>query len=122
MDGIAQALRGRYSYDEVPLIGIPDLHGLPSAFHALARGRLAGLYKQAADNEAAILRRMGKPVPEDLSQVVVIAPDWNGQVASHFGVSGADKQATAIVINADGTIQGRASGPGAAEHVLALLA
>ncbi|MGI8554512.1 MAG: TlpA family protein disulfide reductase [Dehalococcoidia bacterium] len=118
---VEHALRGRYTSQEVPLVGVPDLHGVPRLLRAVAKNAVQSSYKKATEEAARGYQAAGKPVPQDLSQEVILLPDWDGKVVSSYGLTGVDKQAVAIVVDAQGNIKGQASGPQASERVLTLV-
>ena len=47
-------------------------------------------------------------------------PDWQGQVAGAYGLSGVDRQAVAILVDGDGQIRGYGAGAQGGEQLLAL--
>jgi hypothetical protein len=119
---VGEAIRGIYGPDEVAMIGVPDMHGVPRLMQGMAKGRLQSAYEKSAKTVSEGLKANGKTVPADLSQLVVIAPDWDGKVTSSYGLRGTDKQAVAIVLDATGAVRGRATGSTIGQQVLNLLA
>ena len=46
-------------------------------------------------------------------------PDWDGKVIASFGVSGVDRQAVAVLVDAEGAIRGYGAGAQGGEQILA---
>ena len=119
---IARTIRDRYDDEELPIISVLDLHGVPRPLHGLVRGRLQGGYQEAVREATTSLRERGRPLPADMTAAIVLLPDWDGAVTRSFGLSGVDRQAVAVLIDGDGTIRGSGVGAEAGEQILALMA
>lgn len=117
---IGQTIRSRYDHEALPLVSILDLHGLPRMLQGMAKGRLQSGYQEAAQRAASNIQAAGQPVPADLSHLVVMAPDWDGKVTASFGLSGVDKQAVAVLVDAEGYIRGYGAGAQGGEQILSL--
>ena len=116
---IESAIRGRYAADELALISVANVKGVPRLLHGVAKNDIEKSYKKTAQETAKRLQESGKPVPADLSGLVVFLLDWNGKAVSDYGADG--KQAVAVLIDAGGNIQGRASGAEAGSEILSML-
>jgi AhpC/TSA family len=115
-----QAIRGRYGPAELPLIAVIDLHTLPKLIQGMAKGRLQSSYQEAVQEMTQYLQARGQQPPADMSQIVVMLPDWEGKTATNFGLSGVDKQAVMVLIDGDGYVRGYGAGAQAGEQVLSL--
>ena len=56
-----------------------------------------------------------------MARVVIMLPDWQGQVAAAYGLGGVDRQAVAVLVDGDGLIRGYGAGAQGGEQLLALL-
>ncbi len=117
---IARTIRDRYGDEELPIISVLDLHGVPRPLHGLVRGRLRSGYQEAVREATTDMRARGRPMPPDMSTAIVMLPDWDGAVTRSFGLSGVDRQAVAVLIDGDGAIRGSGVGAQAGEQILAL--
>ncbi len=118
---IARTIRARYGDEELPIISVLDLHGVPRPLHGLVRGRLRSVYQEAVREATSDMRAQGRPVPPDMSTGIVLLPDWDGAVTRRFGLSGVDRQAVAVLIGGDGAIRGYGRGAQGGEQILALV-
>ena len=118
---IARTIRDRYGDEELPMISVLDLHGVPRPLHGLIRGRLRSVYQEAVREATTDMRARGRSVPPDMSAAIVLLPDWDGAVTRSFGLSGVDRQAVAVLIGGDGAIRGHGAGAQAGEQILALV-
>jgi hypothetical protein len=117
---ISTTLRRTYGPDQLPLIQVLDLHALPKMLQGIARGQVEKAYQEVAQEVTTSLQATGRPMPPDMSQVVIILPDWDGKVTSSFGLSGVDKQAVAVAVDGNGYIRGYGAGAQGGEQVLNL--
>ncbi len=118
---IAQTIWGRHAADELPIVSVLDLQGIPRMMHGVAKTMIEKAYKEAVKGVTAQLQHLNHPVPADPSEVVVMLMDWDGKVTNSYGVGDVDKEAVAVVLDDTGTILGSAAGTGAGDEVLALL-
>ena len=118
---IARTIRGRYGDEELPMLSVLDLRGVPKLLHSLVRNRLQHGYEEAVQEATTGMRALGRPVPQDKSSAIVLLPDWDGAVTQRFGLSGVDRQAVAVLIDGDGGIRGYGRGAQAGEQILALV-
>ena len=118
---IAWTIRARYGDEELPMLSVLDLHGVPRPLHGLVRGRLRSVYQEAVREATTGMRARGRAVPPDMSAAIVLLPDWDGAVTRSFGLSGVDRQAVAVLIDGDGAIRGNGAGAQAGEQILALV-
>jgi hypothetical protein len=107
--GIA-AIRSRFGPDELPVISISDLRRVPRPARAIAKAMVKKAYEQAVKTQGAALEAAGKPPRETPSRDLIMLLDWSGLVSDQFGISSADKEAAAIVVDADGKVRGSGSG------------
>jgi hypothetical protein len=118
---IGATLRGRYPVEDLPILTIIDLGGVPRMMHGFARGRIKGGYEEAVRNATAVAGRAGQTIPNDPSELIVMLPDWDGKVTASYGLREVDRQAVAVLVGRDGTIRGRATGAEGGGEILALL-
>ena len=104
-----------------PLVLIVDLRGVPGFLHGMVRGALRGVHEEAVRESAQVLRALGAPPPADPTTLFVLLPDWRGEIAPAFGLTGVDRRAVAVLVDGDGLIRGQAAGPEAGTHIHALL-
>lgn len=118
---IAQSIRARHDLYALPMASILDLHGVPRMFHGMAKGQVQSGYDELVQRATSALAAAGKQMPADPSQAVIMLPDWDGAVTKSFGLQAVDKQAVAVLIDANGYILGYGAGAQAGDQVLALL-
>ena len=117
---IWQTIRSRYTADQLPILRVADLRGVPKLVQGLAKRDIRKGFEDEAQKEADGLRAMGKSVPADLSQLVVLLTDWQGKVAPSFGLNDVEKQAVAVLVDGDGYIRGYGTGEQGGAQILAL--
>ena len=117
---IAQTISGRYGPDQLPIVSVMDMHGVPRLVQGLAKGQIQKAYEEAVRQATAQFQASGRVMPSDPSQVVVMLPDWDGKVTSSFGLSGVDKQAVAVLVDGDGYVRGYGAGAQGGEQILSL--
>jgi hypothetical protein len=118
--GIA-AIRSRFGPDDLPVISISDLRRVPRPARVIARGMVKKAYEHAVKTQAAALEAAGKSPRETPSRDLIMLLDWSGRVNDQFGVSSADKEAAAIVVDPSGKIRGSGSGDELGEAILRVL-
>jgi cytochrome oxidase Cu insertion factor (SCO1/SenC/PrrC family) len=118
---IAKTIHSRFAPDELPIISVLDLHGLPRMMRPVAKTMIGKAYKDAVRDVIVDLQKINHPVPADPSEVVIMLPDWDGAVTTSYGVGDVDKQAVAVVVDENGDIAGSFSGAGAGAQALTLL-
>lgn len=116
---IARTLGARYSLDQLPVLSILDMSGVPRLMQGIIKGQIQKIHQEAVqemvrDNQAA-----GLPVPADPARAICMLPDWDGKVIASFGVSGVDRQAVAVLVDAEGAIRGYGAGAQGGEQILA---
>ena len=118
---IVVALRNRYAPDQLPAVSVLDMHGIPRLVQGIAKGQIQKGYNDAVKEAQADTQAKGWAMPADPAQLVVMLMDWDGKVTASYGLSGVDKQATAVLIDENGAIQGYGTGAQGGEQILALL-
>ena len=109
---IENAVRERFpSAQDVLVVDVVDLRGVPGLFRKVAEGLLASEHKKAVDALADGL---------DPRDHVVILPDWQGEVAKAFNLPEPSKTVCGAVLSAEGNIMGTYEGTNAA-NVLMLI-
>jgi hypothetical protein len=118
---IRRTVRKCYTAEEVPVVQVAHLQGVPKLFQGLAKSDLRRGFEKEAQEEADSLRAHGRAVPDDLSEIIVILLDWKGEVSESFGLEDIDNLAAAVLVDANGLMQGLARGSEAGEQMLKLL-
>jgi hypothetical protein len=118
---IAQTIWAHFAPDELPIVSVIDLNGIPRIMRPVAKSMVEKAYKDTVHGVTAQLQQLNHPVPADPSEMVVMLMDWDGKVTSSYGVGDVDKEAAAVVVDDTGVILGSASGAGAGNEALALL-
>jgi hypothetical protein len=104
-DAIELAVRARWaSAQDVLFVHVIDLRKVPGLFRPIAEGMMAGEYKKEVEK----LPDYQALSPDDY---VVILPDWEGAVATAFGIEDPAQVVGAGVISKDGALIGAISGP-----------
>jgi hypothetical protein len=116
-----QAIRGRYDPDEVAILGISDLGGVPRPVRTIAKSQLKKGFEAAVENLSGARQAAGKPPLADPAKDVVMLMDWKGEVPRSFGLSEVGQEAVAVAIDGDGRILGSGRGAQAGEEILPLL-
>lgn len=117
---IGQSIRARYDVYALPIISVLDMHGIPRMMQGLAKGRVQSGYDELVKIAANTLQASGKQLPADPSQVIIMLPDWDGNVTKSFGLQAVDQQAVAVLIDGNGYIRGYGAGAQGGDQVLAL--
>ena len=112
-------LRTHYDAEQLPIIAVGDMAGLPRAARALVKRQLKRRYKDAAEAAAAQLQAAGKPVPP-APELVIMLPDWEGTVANSFGLAEVERDAAMVLIDPEGNVRGYGRGDQAAQQIMAL--
>ena len=112
-------LRSRQpDHHALPIVTVVDLHSIPKPFRGIARSSMKKSYSEAVTAVRRDFAAHGLQPPADMTEVVCIAPDWDGKVAAAYGVGDLDQDVVAILIGPDGAIVGRGRGAEAAEKLL----
>lgn len=117
---IATTLGRHYSPQQLPVISILDMKGTPRMVQGLAKRDITKVYHQAVQAANQGMQAQGQVAPADMSRVVIMLPDWQGQVPDAYGLSGVDRQAVAVLIDGEGVIRGYGAGAQGGEQILAL--
>jgi hypothetical protein len=117
---IATTIGRRFPPEQLPVLSVLDMQGTPRLVQGLAKRDIDKVYRQATQAAAAGLQAQGRPLPPDMARVIIMLPDWQGQVASAYGLSAVDRQAVAVLIDGDGLIRGYGAGAQGGEQILAL--
>jgi hypothetical protein len=121
MAGGIKELRRSYDHEQLPILAVADMGGIPRPARVIAKKQLKSGYNDAVKEASSELQAAGKPVPPG-PELIVMLPDWDGSVASSFGVTDADKQSAMVLIDGDGNVRGQGRGPQAAQQILAQVA
>lgn len=97
VDPVVEAVRAKYSEEQVLIASVVDLRKLPKLLRKMAEGMMNGRYEA----EAKKLRDGLDPVEH-----IVILPDWDGEVVRGFGLEGVDKQLAVAVVARGGRLAG----------------
>lgn len=115
-------LRSRYNAEQLPILSVLHLPGLPRLIHGLIKRQVEKDYQRAIIDETAMLRAAGRPVPDDPSEFVIMLPDWEGKMAASFGLSGINEQAVGVMVDGNGYIRGYGVGAQGGQQLLSLFA
>jgi hypothetical protein len=95
-------VRERYpSADDVLVVDVVDLRGVPGVFRKVAEGVLAGEHKKAVE---------ALPDGLDPHDHVIILPDWQGDVAKSFNLPEPSRTVCGAVLSAEGDVMGTFEG------------
>lgn len=115
------AIRRGLGANQVQIASVSDLRAAPRPVRIIVKKQMRKAYDEAVEEQRAALEAAGKPLPPDPSSVIVMLMDWDGSVVDSFGVSGVDKEAVGLILDADQNIIGSATGDGIADEVLRVL-
>jgi prolycopene isomerase len=102
----------------LPIVTVVDLHSIPKPFRGIARGSMKKSYSEAVAGARQVFSVRGEQLPADMTEVVCIAPDWDGKVATAYDVGNLDQDVVAVLIGPDGAIVGKSRGIEAAAKLL----
>ena len=102
----------------LPIITVVDLRSVPRPFRGIARGSMEKSYNEAVAAARRDFAAQGTQPPADMTEVVCIAPDWDGKVTAAYGVGDLNQDAVAVLIGPDGAIMGRGRGAEAADELI----
>jgi AhpC/TSA family len=114
-------LRRHYDHDQLPILAVADMGGIPRPARVIAKRQLKKGYDDAVQTASSELQAAGKPVPPG-PQLVIMLPDWSGEVASSFGITDVAQRSAMVLVDADGYVRGYGTGPESAQQILALFA
>jgi hypothetical protein len=115
-----KAVRARYDSEQLPILAVADLGGIPRPARVIAKRQLKSAYNDAVEEASADLQAAGKPVPP-APDLVVMLPDWEGTVASSFGVGDVEDEYSMVLVDGDGNVRAQGRGTQAPEQILAKL-
>lgn len=102
----------------LPIVTVVDLRSVPRLFRGVARSSMDKTYAKAVAAARQEFAARGEQPPTDMTEVVCIAPDWDGKVATAYGVGDVSQDVVAVLIGPDGAILGRGRGADEAEQLL----
>lgn len=114
-------VRGSQDPDQLPLIGVSDLRGVPRPARILVKGQLKKAYEEAVTDQAEMLEAAGKPARREPAKDVIMLMDWKGEAADAFGISGVEQEAVGVAIDGEGRILGSGTGEHLGEEMLAAI-
>ena len=114
-------LRRHYDHDQLPILAVADMGGIPRPARVIAKHQLKKGYDDAVQTASAELQAAGKPVPPG-PQLVIMLPDWSGDVAGSFGIGDVSQQSAMVLVDAEGNVRGYGTGAQSAQQILALFA
>ena len=115
------AIRRGLGANQVQIVSVSDLRAAPRPARIIVKKQLKKAYEEAVSEQRAALEAAGRPLPEDPSRVIVMLMDWSGSVVDSFGLTGVDREAVGLVLDADQNIIGSGSGDHIADDVLPVL-
>jgi cytochrome oxidase Cu insertion factor (SCO1/SenC/PrrC family) len=113
------ALRAHYDHDQLPILAVADMKGIPRPARVMAKKQMKKGFQEAVEKESTRLQAAGKQVPEG-SQLVVMLPDWDGQVADSFGIADTDQASAFVLIDTEGNVRGYGRGAEAPQQIMGL--
>jgi hypothetical protein len=113
------ALRAYYDPEQLPIIAVGSMAGLPRAARVVVKRQLKRRYKEGVEAATAQMQAAGKAVPPE-RELVIMLPDWEGTVKSGFGLTEADKDVVMVLVDSEGNIRGYGRGDQAAQQIMAL--
>lgn len=117
---ISITLRAQYGPDQLPILSVLDLHALPRLVQGMAKGQIQKAYQSAVAEATARAQAMGRAMPADSSQAIVMLPDWDGSVTRSFGLNDVNAQAVAVLVDGNGYIRGYGAGDQGGHQIMAL--
>ena len=121
VEQLVETIRARHPAEELPIIQIATLKGVPRIVHGLAKRDMKSGYEKQVAQEVARLREQGRPVPEDLSRSVMILLDWEGLLVGALGIKALDRAQVAILVDGEGNVRATGTGPDAGQQLLGRL-
>jgi len=121
-DQIAQGietLRTQFDPESLPVIAIADLRGVPRPARMIAKKKLKGAYDEAVQKAIAQHESAGL-APRPGHELVVMLPDWGGDVAPGFGIPDVDQEAAMVLVDKEGRVRGVARGAGCGQEVIGM--
>lgn len=92
------AVRDQYPLAaEVMIASVIDLSGVPRMFRKVASAAMEKVYQKMAES---------LPTGFEPAEYLLMLPDWDGAVTRAFGLTGVDKQAAVVVLDAKGGMAG----------------
>lgn len=119
---IGWAVREVHRVEAVQIVIVLDLSEIPRMMASFARSRVQVGYEDLVRETITRFEALGYPLPDDIAQIVIMLPDWDGKVTASYGLKGVAQQTVAVLVDAEGTIVGQATGPDAPAQFLALFA
>jgi hypothetical protein len=117
---IGWAIRDVHGVETVQIVTVLDLSEVSRMMYSFARGRVQVGYDDLVNETIERFQARGWAIPDNIADIVVVLPDWDGKVTTSYGISGTSEQAIAVLVGADGTFLGQATGPDASKQILAL--
>ena len=118
MGAAVDNLRIHYDAQQLPILVVSDMGGIPRGPHSRQEAAEAQLQGGCRVRDGAAAGR-GPAVPPG-HELVFVLPDWDGTVASSFGLAEVDRDAALVLIDAEGNVRGYGRGDQAAEQIMAL--
>ena len=121
VERLVEEVRARHGAEEVPIVQIVTLKGVPRLVHSLARKDVKNGYEKQVEREAERLRELGQAASADPARSVIILLDWEGQLVGSLGIKGLESASVALLVDGQGAIRGTGTGEKAGEQILGLL-
>lgn len=116
---IARTLGSRYSPEQLPIVSVLDMSGVPRLMQGLIKGQIQKAHGEAVQEMLRDVHAAGLPAPADPARAICMVADWDGKVIASFGLSGVDRQAVAVLVDGEGYIRGYGAGAQGGEQILA---
>jgi hypothetical protein len=113
-------VRADHEVDEVQIVTVLDLSEVSRMMYSFARGRIQVGYDDLVRETVERFQERGRAIPADVSEIVVLLPDWDGKVTASYGLKDVTQQTVAVLVGPDGTTRGQASGDNTSQQILAL--
>lgn len=101
---VGKAVRAKYPGPDVVVANVVNLKSMSGMWKRVAEAQIKSTYERMAS------RIQEKEPGRDVTELVLILPDWENAVAPLFGVADSDAEAAAVVIGMDGKVKGVATG------------
>jgi len=121
VEQLVETIRAQHPAEELPIIQIVTLKGVPRIVHGLAKKDIKSGYQKQIERETARLLAQKRPVPEDLSRSVLILLDWEGLLVAALGIKALERAQVAVLVDGEGNVRATGTGPDAGQQVLGRL-
>src|SRR3954449_7205029 len=97
-------VRAEHGVNEVQIVTIINLSEVSRMMYSFARGRVQVAYDDLVRETTERFQAGGWALPDDMSEIVVLLPDWDGKATASYGITDAAQQAVAVLVGPDSSI------------------